>query len=259
MKIVNDRAIVLKTKRPHLITERVKNYKVLTEEKGVYKIAIPWGLHESQVLAGLKVKEVPSPMARDYEYTGRYEPFDHQKETASFLTLHKKGFCFNEQGTGKTASVIWAVDYLMQQGLINRVLVICPLSIMKSAWQEDLFKFAMHRTCSVAHGTSAQRKKILNAGSEFVIINFDGVAVVKDEIMKGGFDMIVVDEANAYKNAQTNRWKTLRDITANVPWLWMLTGTPAAQSPVDAFGLAKLINPKGAPKYFGQFRVNGFQ
>ena len=254
MKVVNDRAIVLKTKRPHLITERVKNYKILKEERGVYKIAIPWGLNESQVLADLRVKEVPSPMTRDYEYTGRYEPFDHQKETASFLTLHKKGFCFNEQGTGKTASVIWATDYLMQQGLINRVLVICPLSIMKSAWQEDLFKFAMHRSCSVAHGTSAQRKKILKAGAEFVIINFDGVAVVKDEIMKGGFDMIVVDEANAYKNAQTNRWKVLRDISADVPWLWMLTGTPAAQSPVDAFGLAKLVNPKGAPKYFGQFR-----
>ena len=83
---------------------------------------------------------------------------------------------------------------------------------MKSAWQEDLFKFAMHRTCSIAHGSAAQRRKILNAGAEFVIINFDGVAVVKDEIMNGGFDMVVVDEANAYKNAQTNRWKTLRDI-----------------------------------------------
>ena len=254
MKIINDRAIVLKTKRPHLITERVDNYKILKEEKGVYKIAIPWGIKESQVLARLKVKEVPSPMARDYEFTGRYEPFDHQKKTSSFLTLHKKGFCFNEQGTGKTASVIWAVDYLMQQGLVNRVLVICPLSIMKSAWQEDLFKFAMHRSCSVAHGTSDRRKKILAAGSEFVIINFDGVAVVKNEIMKGGFDMVVVDEANAYKNAQTNRWKTLRDITADVPWLWMLTGTPAAQSPVDAFGLAKLVNPNGVPKYFGQFK-----
>tara|TARA_R100000426_G_C4822932_1_gene111304 strand:+ start:66 stop:959 length:894 start_codon:yes stop_codon:yes gene_type:complete len=34
----------------------------------------------------------------------------------------------------------------------------------------------------------------------------------------------------------------------------MLTGTPAAQSPVDAFGLAKLVNPDSAPKYFGQFR-----
>jgi len=254
MKIINDRAIVLKTRRPHLVTEEASNYKILEEAEGVYKIAIPWGLQEAQLLAKLKVKDIPSPMTRDYQFTGRYEPFAHQKETSEFLTLHKKSFCFNEQGTGKTASVIWAVDYLMQQNKINRVLVICPLSIMKSAWQEDLFKFAMHRTFSVAHGTSTQRKKIIEAGSEFVIINFDGVAVVKEEIMKGGFDMIVVDEANAYKNAQTNRWKTLRDITANTPWLWMLTGTPAAQSPVDAFGLAKLVNPENAPKYFGQFR-----
>ena len=254
MKVIDNKALVLKTKRPHLITEQVDNYKILNEVDGVYKIAVPWRLHEAQVLAGLRVKEVPSPMARDYSYTGRYEPFDHQKETASFLTLHKKAFCFNEQGTGKTASVIWAVDYLMQQDKVKRVLVICPLSIMKSAWQEDLFKFAMHRSCSVAHGTSEQRKKILNAGAEFVVINFDGVAVVKDEIINGGFDVIVVDEANAYKNTQTNRWKTLRDITANTTWLWMLTGTPAAQSPVDAFGLAKLVNAKNAPKYYGQFR-----
>ena len=254
MKVIDNKALVLKTKRPHLITEQVNDYKILNEVDGVYKIAVPWRLHEAQVLAGLRVKEVPSPMARDYSYTGRYEPFDHQKETASFLTLHKKAFCFNEQGTGKTASVIWAVDYLMQQDKVKRVLVICPLSIMKSAWQEDLFKFAMHRSCSVAHGTSEQRKKILNAGAEFVVINFDGVAVVKDEIINGGFDVIVVDEANAYKNTQTNRWKTLRDITANTTWLWMLTGTPAAQSPVDAFGLAKLVNAKNAPKYYGQFR-----
>ena len=60
-----------------------------------------------------------------------------------------------------------------------------------------------------------------------------------------GFDLIVVDEASAYKNAQTTRWKTLRDIAAQVKGMWMLTGTPAAQSPVDAFGLAKLINPNG--------------
>jgi SNF2 family DNA or RNA helicase len=254
MKIIKDRAIVLKTRHPHLITEKVKNYKILQEEQGVYKLALRWELHEAQVLVGLKVKDVPSPIMRDYAWLGKHQPFKHQKETSAFLTLNKKAFCFNEQGTGKTASVIWAVDYLMQQGKVKRVLVICPLSIMKSAWQEDLFKFAMHRTCSIAYGTPVRRKKILNANAEFVIINFDGVAVVKDEIMKGGFDIIVIDEANAYKNTQTNRWKTLRDIVADVSWLWMLTGTPAAQSPVDAFGLAKLINPENSPKYFGQFR-----
>ena len=254
MQVVDDKAIILRTKRPHLVTEAIERCKVLSEEDGIYKVAVKWDLKGAQALAKLKVEGTPSPITRDYEWTGKYEPFAHQRETSAFLTLHKKAFCFNEQGTGKTASVIWAVDYLMNLGHLKRVLVICPLSIMKSAWQQDLFKFAMHRSCSVAHGTSTQRKKIINAGAEFVIINFDGVAVVSEEIINGGFDMIVVDEANAYKNAQTNRWKTLNKLATNIPWMWMLTGTPAAQSPVDAFGLAKLINPDGAPKYFGQFR-----
>jgi SNF2 family DNA or RNA helicase len=190
----------------------------------------------------------------DYNWPGKFKPFAHQKQTSEFLTLNKKAFCFNEQGTGKTASVIWACDYLMNMGIVNRVLVICPLSIMKSAWQADLFKFAVHRTCDVAYGEAKQRRKLIDNGAEFVIINFDGVEIVKETIEKAGFDLIVVDEASAYKNAQTTRWKTLRDISENVKGMWMLTGTPAAQSPVDAYGLARLINPKNTPKFFGQFR-----
>jgi len=190
----------------------------------------------------------------DYNWPGKHKPFAHQKQTSEFLTLNRKAFCFNEQGTGKTASVIWAADYLLSLGVIRRVLVICPLSIMKSAWQQDLFKFAIHRTCDIAYGSPVQRKKILANNAEFVIINFDGVDIVKEEVLKGGFDLIVVDEASAYKNAQTTRWKTLRDIAAQVKGMWMLTGTPAAQSPVDAFGLAKLINPNNTPKFYGQFR-----
>lgn len=254
MEIIKDKALLIRTRRPKLVTERIKNSKVISQEGDIFNIAIKWGFQESQELAKLRVQNVPSPIKRDYEWTGKFQPYNHQRDTSSFLTLNKKAFCFNEQGTGKTASVIWGADYLMKLGIIKRVLVICPLSIMKSAWQEDLFKFAMHRSCSVAHGAADTRKKIINAGSEFVIINFDGVAVVEEEIKKGGFDLIVVDEANAYKNPQTNRWKILKRITTKPEWLWMLTGTPAAQSPVDAFGLAKLVNPDKTPKYFGQFR-----
>jgi SNF2 family DNA or RNA helicase len=181
-------------------------------------------------------------------------PFLHQKETAAFLSGQRKAFCFNEQGTGKTASVIWATDYLMKMGLIRRVLIICPLSIMHSAWQQDLFKFAVHRRVDVAYGSATKRKEIIRAGAEYVIINFDGVSICKAEIIAGGFDLIVVDEASAYKNAQTDRWKTLRDVMKHVKGLWMLTGTPAAQSPVDAYGLAKLVNPDGVPPFYGQFR-----
>mgnify|MGYP002654694506 CR=1 FL=1 len=194
-------------------------------------------------------------MLKTYEWTGKFEPFKHQKTTASFLSLRKRAFCFNEQGTGKTASVIWAADYLMNKGLVKRVLVLCPLSIMKSAWQQDLFKFAMHRSCSVAHGPAKQREKIINAEAEFVIINFDGLAVVKDAIANGGFDLIVVDEANAYKNPTTNRWKIFNRLVRDTnPRLWMLTGTPAAQSPVDAYGLARMMDLPGCPKYYGVFR-----
>ena len=255
MEVVEDKVLTLRTRNPQVITDAIKKSAILEEEEdGIYKVAVNWGLDEMQTLATLPFKKPPSTINRDYEWTGKFTPFDHQRETSSFLSLHKKAFCFNEQGTGKTASVIWAADYLMKQGRIKRVLVVCPLSIMKSAWQQDLFKFAMHRSCSVAYGDRRTRKKVIEAGSEFVIINFDGLAVVKDEIMAGGFDMIVVDEANAYKNPQTNRWKVLFNIMKNTEWLWMLTGTPAAQSPLDAYGLAKLINPTQCPKYYGQFR-----
>lgn len=190
----------------------------------------------------------------DYNWPGQFKPFAHQKVTAQFLAERPKAFCFNEQGTGKTASVIWAADYLMSLGLLRRVLVVCPLSIMKSAWQNDLFKFAVHRTCDVAYGDRKKRAKVINSDAEFVIINFDGLAIVKDEVLNAGFDLIVVDEASAYKNPTTERWKVLRDLNKKIRGLWMLTGTPAAQSPVDAFGLAKLVNPKGVAPFFGQFR-----
>jgi SNF2 family DNA or RNA helicase len=179
---------------------------------------------------------------------------DHQRTTAEFLTLHRKSFCFNEQGTGKTAAAIWAADFLMKQGKVRRALVICPLSIMDSAWRADLFEVAMHRTVSVAHGDAKKRKQIINAGAEFVVINFDGVEIVEEEIRNGKFDLIIVDEATHYKNSQSKRWKCLNRLITDDTWLWMMTGTPAAQSPLDAFGLAKLVNPSAVPRYFGSFR-----
>ena len=255
MRIIDNKVLLVETREPAAILDAVQKSALMENHRGVSKIAVHWGLKEAQVLTALGMDDVPSPILRDYKWTGKHTPFAHQKTTASFLTVNRKAFCFSEAGTGKTASVIWSADYLMNKKKVKRVLVLCPLSIMKAAWQTDLFKFAMHRSCSVAHGSADQRRKIIDAGSEFVIINFDGVAVVEDEIKAGGFDLIVVDEATAYKNAQTSRWKVLnRIIKETNPRLWMLTGTPAAQSPLDAYGLAKLVNPEGCPRNFNLFR-----
>ena len=249
MQIIDNKALLLEVPDPSVVTDHIHNSAAVKEG-----VVVKWGHTETEILAKLGF-EAPSPMLKTYEWTGKLTPFEHQKTTASFLSIRKRAFCFNEQGTGKTASVIWAADYLMKRGLVKRVLVLCPLSIMKSAWQQDLFKFAMHRSCSVAHGTAKQREKIINAGADFVIINFDGLAIVKDQIIAGEFDLIVIDEANAYKNAQTNRWGVLNKIVRDTdPRLWLLTGTPAAQSPLDAYGLAKLADTQGCPKYYGQYR-----
>ena len=251
MQIIEDRALLLRVKEPNRITTVIPKAKILNTGE----VLVKWGLEEAMVLKNLRIKNVPSPIKNKYSWPGLYKPFDHQKETASFLTLHKRAFCFNEQGTGKTSSVIWATDYLLNEGAIKRVLVLCPLSIMQSAWETDLFRFAMHRTCAIAHSYSKEKRvAAINSEAEFVIINYDGLEIVKEEVAAANFDLIVIDEANAYKNVQTKRWKTLASIIKPSTWVWMLTGTPASQSPTDAYGLAKIINPSGVPKFQGAFR-----
>ena len=251
MKIIDNKALLLKVQYPNRITTVIPKSKLLDSGE----VLVKWGLEESQVLKNLKIKNVPSPILGTYKFTGFYQPFEHQKTTAAFLTLHRRAFCFNEQGTGKTGSVIWACDYLMNIGAIKRVLVICPLSIMQSAWQNDLFKFAMHRSTAIAHSYSREKRiKAVDSGAEFVIINYDGLNIIKDAVLANEFDLIVVDEANAYKTVGTQRYKTLQHILKQSTWLWMLTGTPASQSPTDAYGLARLVNPNGVPKFYGLFR-----
>ena len=249
MQIIDNKALLLRLRDPDKVINAIPKSKAV----GNNQVVVNWGLEEARSLNRLGIKS-PSPIEAKYTWTGRYKPFDHQVSTASFLTLHQKGFCFNEQGTGKTASAIWASDFLMKQGVINRVLVVCPLSIMDSAWRDDLFTFATHRTVSVAHGSADKRKKIVQEGADYVVINYDGIGIVLDELKKGGFDLIIVDEATHYKNAQTRRWKLLRQLIHDNTWLWMMTGTPAAQNPTDAYGLAKLVNPYKVPRFFGAFK-----
>lgn len=249
MQIINNKALLLKLRHPQQVTTVIpKSRKVNTNN-----VLVKWGVTESHTLKNLNIN-VPSPIKGQYTWPGQHKPFAHQKDTSAFLTMNRKAFCFNEQGTGKTASAIWASDFLLKKGAIKRVLVICPLSIMDSAWRGDLFSFAMHRRVDIAYGSPDKRRKIIEGDAEYVIINYDGVAIVQDAIIDGNFDLIIVDEATHYKNAQTTRWKTLNKVLKPDTWLWMMTGTPAAQSPLDAYGLAKLINPTCVPRFFGSFR-----
>jgi SNF2 family DNA or RNA helicase len=249
MEIVQDKALRLKLRTPARVTNTIPKAKQLPDGS----VLVNWGLEEVQVLRNLGIN-APSPITARYNWPGRYTPYEHQKTTAEFLTLNRRAFCFNQQGTGKSAAAIWAADYLMNLGLIKRVLIICPVSVIESTWRADLFTVAMHRTVAVAHGTAAKRRQMLAMNTEFVIINTDGITVVEDELRAAQFDLIIADEATSFKNVSTNRWKSLHSLVLPKTWLWLMTGTPAAQSPLDAYGLAKLVNPTGVPRSLTQFK-----
>ncbi|NMU18342.1 hypothetical protein HGQ82_18765, partial [Clostridioides difficile] len=138
-----------------------------------------WGLHEMRVLRNLGVKDAPSPIKRNYNWPGRYTPMAHQIETSAFMTMHRRCFCFNAQGTGKTLSALWAADYLMNRGEVRRVLVICPLSTMQSVWIGDINNSIIHRSAIVAHHSDALRRIEMIQGSyEFVISNYEGIELI---------------------------------------------------------------------------------
>lgn len=249
MEIIDNRGLLVRVRDQQRVTSAIQQSRYVGEEDGVDKVLVKWTLNNARKLANMGLRKSPSPILRDYDWPGVFQPYDHQRQTASFLTSNNRAFCFSEQGTGKTGAVIWAADYLMSIGDIKRVLIVSPLSIMHSAWMTDIFKIAMHRTAAVAHGSKTTRQKVINGDFEFVIINYDGVPIMEKE-MQGKFDLVVADEANFVKTATTRRWKALNKLIKPETKLWMLTGTPAAQSPVDAYGLAKMAVPQRVPPYF---------
>ena len=254
MQVIENKALLFNTRKAGQVTSLIPKSKVINSNGDVDQVLVNWGFEEVQLLRNLGIKEVPSPIQGRYAWPGMFTPFDHQRTTADFLTLNSRCFVFNEAGTGKTSAAAWAADYLMTQGKVKRVLIVCPVSIMETAWRSDLFKTVMHRTVAIAQGSRTQRKAVIAGNYEFVIINFDGVKVVTEELMNGGFDLIIVDEANAIKSVQTERWKCVSELVKPGVRLWMMTGTPASQSPLDAYGLAKLVNPDAVPRFFGAFR-----
>ena len=193
MEIVDNTAVRIRTRNAERFSIIPKHTS--TPIPGGHEVLVYWGLDEMRVLKNMGFK-VPSPIARKYEWPGRYTPMAHQKTTAGFLTLHRRAFCFNDPGTAKTMSALWAADYLMKRGEVRRCLVVCPLSIMHSAWMGDITNSVIHRTAIVAHHAQAIRRiEMIQGDYEFVIINYDGLNLVANEIVNDGrFDLVIVDE-----------------------------------------------------------------
>lgn len=255
--LTDKKAVVFKLKQPERITTVIPTSK-LVHHKGDTLVAVPHKPDETKVLRNIGF-EVPDPMRYYYEYPGRFKPFEAQIQSASFLSMNPRCFCLNSMGLGKTVTSLWAYDYMRHIKQVRRALIICPLSTMERTWADEIFKTFPHLDAVVVYGSREKRKKLLKQDADLYIINTDGIKTIVDDLKeRDDIDLIIVDEIAMFRNASTDRWKTLnticnKQITRRV---WALTGSPVPNEPTDAWAQCRVVTPhsEDVPKYFGKFR-----
>jgi SNF2 family DNA or RNA helicase len=252
MLVVPERqTLVISTDAYAQVAAAIPHSRSFTHD-GKQLVAVHHGPDEALVLKNIGLK-VPEPIRSYYQWPGRFPPMDHQKDTAAFLTMNRRGLCLNSPGTGKTISALWAADYLLEAGAIKRVLIIAPLSTLSVVWGRELYHHLPHRSFDIVVGSRQKRIDLLSKGAQYCIINHDGftnmAAVLTD------FDLVIYDEATALKTPSSQRFRVFNKwVTATAPWLWMLTGTPISQNPTDAWSLARLVGSTNVPRSYTAFR-----
>ena len=217
-------------------------------------VAVPFTLQNAIVLNNINIA-APSPIKYQYKWLGKYTPYKHQIHTSEFLTLNKRAFLLSGMGSGKTISSLWSSDYLKKQGLVNRVLVISPLSTLDVVWGREIFTNFPGRSYQILHGSSNKRRQLLKEPSDYYVINHHGVGVILDDLKaRPDINLIIVDEIAFYRNSQNKSWKALRTLLTPDKWVWGLTGSPTPQAPTDAYGIAKMVKPENVPYSFTRFK-----
>jgi SNF2 family DNA or RNA helicase len=248
-------ACVYTTPAPERITACIPGALQIDSQR----VVVPCKLPQMQAMRYMGY-EAMSPIMVNYDWPRDTSivpfPFDHQYHIASFLTLHRRCFNLSDMGTGKTLSTLWAYDFLMQLGLIQRVLILAPLSTLASVWEDAIMRhFIGRRTCNVVYGDRKKRSRLLAEERDFYIINHDGLGIGtsrrQDRIIFGelaeaivqrkDITAVGVDEGSNYKDASTLRYKVLRKAVNEKAYLWWITGSPAANDPTDAHAQARMV------------------
>lgn len=221
-------------------------------------VAVPRTLRNSQVLRWLNYPVAPIITDANYDWpieAGR-QPEWQQKIMTNFQVLHPHCFNLSDAGTKKTLPALWAADKLMQAFPGYRTLIVAPLNVMEIVWAKAIFaNFLGRRSFEVLHGSAERRTTLLSKKADFSILNIDGVGIgahTRKGLELDGFSkalnddqdikIIIADEADGYIDASTKRHRIAQIIFRKRLYLWMLSGTPVAQAPTDAYGLAKLVN-----------------
>lgn len=183
--------------------------------------------------------------------TARVDMNPHQIDAALFALaspLSKGVLLADEVGLGKTieASLVIAQKWAERR---RRILLIVPASLRKQ-WSQELYdKFSLPSVIVESKSYADARKKGIakpfEQGDNIVITSYEFAALKADDIQRGGWHLVVFDEAhrlrNVYKKDGATRAKRLRDATR--PFLKiLLTATPLQNSLMELYGLVSVLD-----------------
>lgn len=158
------------------------------------------------------------------------------------------GMClFDEQGAGKTVSVIFAFDRLVDLNVHDWMVVVAPKS-MVGEWANAVQEFMGDRyRVEIVAGTAGERQRALESGADVLVMNYEAVATISDALVRRlrrnpDRAVLVVDESFNVKNPQARR---TRDLEAIRDWFgrtWLLCGTPAPNTAHDIVAQVSLVD-----------------
>lgn len=165
---------------------------------------------------------------------------DHQWVNVAAMNLPEGyGLCvFDEQGAGKTVTLIFALDVLVARDRVDFALIVAPKS-MVAEWPRDFqrFKGDLYKV-EVVSGNRKQKRIAIGSGADVLVTNFETAASMEEELRSllrsyQGRAVLVVDESFYIKNLDAKRTQALRRLREWCGRAFVLCGTPAPNAPQD--------------------------
>ena len=136
-----------------------------------------------------------------------------QVSDVRFCLRNPKVGVFNEMGTGKTLEALATFAMLKLAGLARYALVVCPNNV-KQTWIQQISRHTKFSAVELGNGSAKQLsmiKKHSKNRPDIFITHYDAVRnqKVSSAIAALPFDMVICDEAHAFKNMTAQRSKAI--------------------------------------------------
>lgn len=165
-----------------------------------------------------------------------YKPYDYQRTAMKWIIDKPKCGLFLDMGLGKTVSTLTAVQQLIDDCDIERVLVVAPKKVAETTWSTEAEKWEHLHDLKVVKVLGPEKKRCLALAEKadvYVTGRDNFVWLVGKYGGQLPFDALVIDELTSFKSAKSQRFKAMRIAVPSVKRVIGLTGTPAPNGLID--------------------------